>query len=249
VLGLGLLGGAAAGVWINHDPNDAATTGQQLAAEQARAFGAARAVWHSVPVDTLFPRTLTGRAAGPGGADRTWIRVGVTPAGDCADAFDPLLAKVLDPVGCERLLRATYTDATSSNVTTVGVLVTEAGATGMRSLHDRWNSQHLGARTDLIPRPVAFAGTDSSAFGDRQRVSWTVDVSADLPVVVYAVSGFADGREAAVPQPAAAATADGATSAPAQSGLGHDAQGLSDAVDARVREAADRLRAAATESP
>ncbi|MGY4936255.1 hypothetical protein ACWD7T_35310, partial [Streptomyces sp. 900116325] len=31
---------------------------------------------------------------------------------------DPLLLKTIRPVGCERLLRATYVDATSSSVTT-----------------------------------------------------------------------------------------------------------------------------------
>lgn len=204
----------------------------------ASAFGATRALWHSAPVDTLFPRTVKGRAAGPGGADRTWTRIGVAPESDCADAFDPLLAKVLAPAGCVRLLRATYTDATSTDVTTVGILVTRTDAATMLALHNRWNDEHLGSRTDLMPRPVAFAGTAASGFGDRQRASWTVDVSADLPVVVYAVSGFADGREIDVPQPASAASADGATSAPAQSGLGNAAEALSDAVDARVRKAA-----------
>jgi hypothetical protein len=246
VLGLGLLGGAAAGTWLTGGPEDRALSSQQ---QLAQSFAAARAVWHSVPVDTLFPPRIGGRAAGPGGADRTWIRVGVAAPGGCADAFDPLLAKVLAPVGCVRLLRATYTDATSSDVTTVGVVVTKADAAGMRSLGSRWNSQRLGDRTDLIPRPVAFPGTDAAAFGDRQRASWTVDISTDLPLIVFAVSGFADGRAVTAPQSAAQATAAGATTAPAQSGLGNDAQGLSDAVNTRARKAAAALGAAATEAP
>jgi hypothetical protein len=246
VLGLGVLGGAAAGAWISGGSADPAATARERAAQS---FSAARELWHSVPVDTLFPRTVTDRAAGPGGADRTWIRIGVSPAGGCADALDPLLAKVLAPIGCVRLLRATYTDATSSRVTTVGVLVTKTDAAGMRAMHDRWNSQHLGDRIDLIPRPVAFPGTDSAAFGDRQRGSWTVHVSADAPLIVYAVSGFADGRKISPPQPAAAATADGATTAPAESGLGFDAEGLANAVGARAGKAAAALGSAATEAP
>lgn len=245
VLGVGLLGGAAVGTWVSAAADRAATEREQ----SARAFAAARDVWHSTPVDTLFPPVVTARAAGPGGSARTWIRVGVAPAGGCADAFDPLLARVLAPVGCAKLLRATYTDATSTGVTTVGVLVTRTDAAGMRGLRGRWDSQRLGDRTDVVPRAAAFSGTDSAAFGDRQRVSWTVEVSADLPLIVYAVSGFADGRGVGAPQPAAAATADGAATVAAQSGLGFDAQGLADAVNARVRGAAESLGAATTGAP
>ncbi|WP_431945763.1 hypothetical protein [Actinacidiphila sp. bgisy167] len=240
VLGLGLLGGAGAGMWIDREP----VAPEPTAAEASRRdFALARGLWHSTPVDTLFPPTLHGKGLGPGGADRTWTRIGVAPAGDCQEAFDPLLAKVLRPAGCVKLLRATYTDATSSAVTTVGLLVTKADAPTMRGLHDRWSSERLGARRDLMPRPVAFPGTVSEGFGDRQRASWTVAVAADLPVVVYAVSGFADGREIALPQPAAAAVAEGATAAPAQAGLGHEADALADAVDRRARRAARSLTA------
>ncbi|WP_431960491.1 hypothetical protein [Actinacidiphila sp. bgisy160] len=243
VLGLGLLGGAGAGVWINHDP--AAPT--PTAAEASRRdFALARGLWHSTPVDTLFPPTLHGEGLGPGGAERTWTRIGVAPAGDCREAFDPLLARVLRPAGCVKLLRATYTDATSSAVTTVGLLVTKADAPTMRKLRDRWRTERLGARADLMPRPVAFPGTVSAGFGNRQRASWTVTVAADLPVVVYAVSGFADDREIAVPQPAASAVTAGATAAPAQAGLGHEADALADAVDSRAHSAARSLTAGPT---
>ncbi|MEU1538546.1 hypothetical protein ABZ461_10555 [Actinacidiphila glaucinigra] len=243
VLGLSLLGGAGAGVWINHDP--AAPT--PTAAEASRRdFALARGLWHSTPVDTLFPATLHGKGLGPGGAERTWTRIGVAPAGDCREAFDPLLAKVLRPAGCVKLLRATYADATSSAVTTVGLLVTKAEAPTMRKLHNRWISERLGSRGDLMPRPVAFPGTVADGFGDRQRASWTVTVAADLPVVVYAVSGFADGREIAVPQPAASAVSAGATTAPAQAGLGHEADALADAVADRARRAAGSLTATPT---
>lgn len=246
VLGLGLLGGAAVGALINHDPLVPAPTAAEASAS---AYGATRDLWHSTPVNTLFPPTVKGRAAGPGGSDRTWTRIGIAPASGCADAFDPLLAKLLAPIGCVRLLRATYADATSTDVTTVGILVTKSDAATMRALHDRWNDEHLGARTDLMPRPVAFAGTAASGFGDKQRASWTVAVSADLPVVVYAVTGFADAREITDPEPVDAATADGATTAAAEAGLGDTAQALSDEVYADVREAARKLTDPSTEPP
>ena len=65
------------------------------------------------PWTTSSPQTLEGMGAGPGGADRHWIRVAVAPDSNCRGAFDPLLSKALSPVGCSRLLRATYADETT----------------------------------------------------------------------------------------------------------------------------------------
>ncbi|MFE6285272.1 hypothetical protein [Streptomyces sp. NPDC057877] len=227
VLGLGLIGGAVTGSWL---------TGDSGAGGERGAFAAAADLWHSVPVDQLFPPTVRGDGAGPGGADRTWTRIAVAPDSDCARAFDPLLRKVLAPVGCERLLRATYTDATQSYVTTVGLLFTDADVDAMRSLDDRFTTENLDRRTDLVPRPYAAKGTVAADFGTEQRASWTVSVLTDAPVVVYAVSGWADGRTVDEPEPAEVARADGATSAPAQSGLGHEAQGLADRVERSLRK-------------
>ncbi|WRZ26120.1 hypothetical protein OHT59_37655 [Streptomyces sp. NBC_00243] len=237
VLGLGLIGGAVTGSWL---------TGDSSAGTDARSeFAAAGELWHSVPVDQLFPPTVQGEGAGPGGADRTWTRVAVAPDTGCADAFDPLLRKALAPVGCLRLLRATYTDATRSLVTTVGLLFTKADATAMTALQARFQKEGLDSRTDLMPRPYAAEGTVAAGFGDDQRASWTVSVLTDAPVVVYAVSGFADGRAVTDPQPAQDAMKSGATTAPAQAGLGHDAQGLADRVERGFRKTVT----SATEKP
>ncbi|WP_399883011.1 hypothetical protein ACGH7X_07995 [Streptomyces sp. BBFR51] len=227
VLGVGLLTGAVTGSWLAGDSGD----------EGARsAFTEAGDLWHSVPVDQLFPPTVEGKGAGPGGADRTWTRVAVAPDGECAGAFDRLLAKVLDPVGCSRLLRATYTDATQSHVTTVGLLFTKADAAAMTALAGRFEKEGLGRRADLMPLPYAAKDTVAADFGARQRASWTVSVLTDAPVVVYAVSGWADGRTVDEPEPAEEATESGATSAPAQAGLGHEAQGLADRVERALRK-------------
>ncbi|MEW2517593.1 hypothetical protein [Actinacidiphila alni] len=234
VLGVGLIGGAVAGSAINHKPR----TVPPPVNGSVEAFAAVRQVWRNTPVDALFPPTVSAKGAGPGGADRTWSRIGVAAPAGCTAAFDPLLQQVLAPAGCSKLLRATYVDSTSTTVTTVGLLVTAAESPTMRGLSSRWSSQHLGDRTDLLPRPVAFPGTAAASFGARQRGSWDVQVAADLPFVVYAVTGFADGR-AIDPQPADKATKPGATSVPAQAGLGYDATGLASAVD-------DRLHAAVT---
>ncbi|MEU8826915.1 hypothetical protein [Streptomyces sp. NPDC048636] len=222
ILGLGLLGGAAAGSWLDG--------GAEAPPSTADTYAHARTAWHTVPVDTLFPRTLHGAGEGPGGADRSWTRIAVAPDSSCGGGFDPLLGRALAPVGCKRLLRATYTDATSTNVTTVGLLIATSDAPGMRALHKRFATEKLDERTDLLPRPYAAKGTAAARFGDDQRASWHIRILTDVPAVVYSVSGFADGRKVTDPSPAEEAIDRGATTAPAQSGLGHDARALSDEI-------------------
>ncbi|MFC8197117.1 hypothetical protein ACFUTV_17175 [Streptomyces sp. NPDC057298] len=237
VLGLGLIGGAVTGSWLTGDSSGASG--------KPDAFTAAGDLWHSIPVDELFPPTVDGEGAGPGSADRTWTRIAVAPDSGCKDAFDPLLRKALAPAGCLRLLRATYTDATRSHVTTVGLLFTKADSAAMGVLHRRFEEQGLDRRRDLMPRPYAAKGTVAAGFGDAQRASWTLSVLTDAPVVAYAVSGFADGRAVGEPQPAEDAMKADATTTPAQAGLGHDAQGLADRVERSLRKTVN----SATEKP
>ncbi|WTW23774.1 hypothetical protein OHU89_11425 [Streptomyces sp. NBC_00019] len=236
VLGLGLIGGAATGSWL---------VGDSAAAGSGDNFAAAAGMWHSVPVDQLFPPTVQGQGAGPGGADRTWTRIAVAPDSGCKDAFDPLLRKALAPVGCERLLRATYTDATRSYVTTVGLLFTKADAAGMTALDTRFGKEKLGDRADLMPRTYAAKNTVAAGFGTKQRASWAVSVLTDAPVVAYAVSGWADGRTVDEPVPAEKAMESDATTDIAQAGLGHEAQGLADRIERGFRKTVS----SATEKP
>ncbi|MGW4029695.1 hypothetical protein ACWEFL_10270 [Streptomyces sp. NPDC004838] len=238
VLGLGMIGGAITAGWLIRDSS------AETAAETA--YGKGHTLWHTAPVDTLFPRTLKGDNAGPGRADRIWTRVAVAPDSDCATALAPLLVTTLKPVGCARVLRATYTDATSTNVTTVGMVFTEAEADDMKALKARFARESLAERPDLMPRAFPAEGTVAARFGDRQRASWAITVLTEAPVVLYAVSGFADGRPVADPQPAAAAQARGATSAPAQAGLGHEAKGLAEGIG---RTLTRTLTPPATEPP
>ncbi|KUJ66641.1 hypothetical protein ACZ90_34750 [Streptomyces albus subsp. albus] len=239
VLGLGLLGGAVAGSWLS-DGSD----GEPSAEER---YAQARGVWGNVPVDRLFPRILHGPGAGPGGADRTWTRIAVAPDSSCGGAFDPLLDRALSPVGCKRLLRATYTDATSSGVTTVGILVTKADAPRMRALRKRFSTERLDRRADLMPRPYAAKGTPAASFTDEQRATWQIDILTDMPAVVYSVTGFADGRKVADPRPAGAADRrtseapdDRTATMPARSGLAQDAQGVAAGIRGALRAAAAR---------
>ncbi|MGW8401044.1 hypothetical protein ACWGLP_30925 [Streptomyces lydicus] len=231
VLGIGLIGGAAAGSWLTGDSADAPPSPQE-------AFTKGHDVWHSTPVDTLFPRTVNGLGVGPGGADRTWTRIAIAPDSGCAGAYDPRLAQALATAGCARLLRATYVDATHSSLITVGAQTARTDPAGMMALNTRFSTKNLANRSDLMPLPYAPEGTPAAGFGRAQRASWTVRVLTDVPVIVYAVSGFADGRAVTEPQPAEAATRSGATTAPAESGLGHDAKDLADRVAADFRRAA-----------
>ncbi|MFE7133668.1 hypothetical protein ACFVIM_22700 [Streptomyces sp. NPDC057638] len=229
VLGLGLIGGAVTGGWL---------TGDSRADSAARTpYTEAGTLWHSVPVDVLFPRSLRGEDTGPGGADRVWTRVAVAPDSTCAAALEPGLVTTLAPVGCTRVVRATYTDATASHVTTVGLVFTAADAVDTVALNTRFTTKGLAERPALMPRAFAAPDTVAARFGDRQRASWMVKVLTDAPVVVFAVSGFADGRPVERPEPAVAARAKGATSAPAQAGLGHEAAGVAGSVERALRDA------------
>lgn len=234
VLGVGLLGGAGAGAALGG--------GSEQSAADAE-FDRIRSMWHTAEVDALFPPVMKGGSAGPGGSDRRWIRVAVAPDSDCTHAFDPKLTEAFAPAGCRRLVRATYADETTSSVTTVGLLFTRGDDTKMRALRKRFATENLTERTDLMPRPYAARGTVAAEFGDAQRASWTVRVLADAPVVVYAVTGFADGRTVSDPQPATEATDRGEMSAAAQAGLGHDAQGIADRVERALRQESEAATA------
>ncbi|WP_260462009.1 hypothetical protein [Streptomyces lateritius] len=226
VLGIGLIGGSLAGVWLA-----AAEPGKP--AEPA-GYTEAMGLWHNAPVDTLFPRTLPGPGAGPGAAARTWTRIVVAPDAPCTPAVlaEGLLA-TLRPLGCERVLRATYTDATASSVLTVGLVFTRADAQTQRTLGGTTGlTARLGAD---VPPALSGPGTVAARFGAAQRASWWLSAPADLPVVVTAVSGFADGRAVTGPQPADRAMAAGRTDATAQSGLGHEAKGITVRIERLLR--------------
>ncbi|MER6096322.1 hypothetical protein ABT154_10780 [Streptomyces sp. NPDC001728] len=230
VLGVGLIGGALAGTWL--------AAAEPGAPAEPPGYAEAKELWHNAPVDNLFPRTLVGSAAGPGGSARTWTRIVVAPDAACSPA---VLAKgllaALRPLGCERVLRATYTDATASSVITVGLVFTRADATAQRALGPGLTTR-LGAD---VPPALSGPGTVAARFGAPQRASWWLNAPADLPVVVTAVSGFADGRPVDRPQPAEAAMAKGRTDATAQSGLGHEAKGITVRLEKQLRATAEAM--------
>ncbi|MEU3401156.1 hypothetical protein AB0H40_31325, partial [Streptomyces filamentosus] len=228
VLGTGLIGGALAGVWL-------AASGGGRPAEPA-GYTLAKELWHNAPVDTLLPRTLTAPEAGPGPSARTWTRVVVAPDAPCTTAsLAPRLLAAVDPLGCERVLRATYTDATATSVLTVGLVFTRADVTAQRALGGRALAARLGQD---VPPALAGPGTVAAGFGPAQRTGWWATASTDLPVVVTAVSGFADGRAADRAVPADQAMKKGRADAVAQSGLGHEALGIAERLEKQLRTTA-----------
>ncbi|MFC9491037.1 hypothetical protein ACFTZM_33890, partial [Streptomyces hydrogenans] len=228
VLGIGLIGGALAGVWL-------AASGDGKPAEPP-GYAVAKELWHNAPVDTLFPRTLTAPQAGPGPSARTWTRVVVAPDAPCAAAsVAPKLLAALRPLGCERVLRATYTDATASSVLTVGLVFTRADVTAQRALDGRRLATRLGQD---VPPALPGPGTVAAGFGPAQRAGWWVAAPTDLPVVVTAVSGFADGRAVDRAVPADQAMKKDRADAVAQSGLGHEALGIAERLEKQLRTTA-----------
>ncbi|AYV26864.1 hypothetical protein ACFWB1_11950 [Streptomyces goshikiensis] len=205
LLGAGLLGGAGITGWREHR-----AAHRPLTADAA--YRKAGSLWRDTPVDTLFPPVLAGAAAGPGGSDRTWTRVALAPDAECAAALAPEWQSLLTETGagCTRVLRATYTDATRSSLIAVGLVFTPAPATAMAGLRER------------LTAPPAYG------FTDPQRAAWTATVLPEAPVVVYAVSAFADGRPLDKPLPAGDALKKDATGAVARAGLGHEAQAVAD---------------------
>lgn len=219
LLGSGLLAGAAATAWHEH-------RAAQRPLPPGAAYRQAASLWHTAPVDLLLPPLLEGPDSGPGGADRSWIRIALAPDADCAAALNPEWRAALTATGCTRVLRATYTDVTRSSLVTVGLVFTPADAPAMDGLRGR------------LPVPPAYE------YADSRRAAWTASVVAGAPAAVYAVSAFADGRTMGAPVPAEEAARQGATGVVAEAGLGHGAK----SVAARVERTLGTL-AAPTPTP
>ncbi|MFG2880176.1 hypothetical protein ACGFYU_35045 [Streptomyces sp. NPDC048337] len=207
LLGLGLLTGAGIDTWLEQR-----AAHRPLPADAV--YRKAASLWHTAPVDGLFPPVLAGQATGPGGSNRVWTRIALAPDADCPAALPPdwqgLLAST--GTGCTRVLRATYTDATRSSLITVGMVFTPADAPATAAL------------TARLTAPPAYG------FADAQRAAWTASVRAEAPVVVYTVSAFADGRPLDAPRPAEDLMKKEATGAVAQAGLGHEAKAVADRI-------------------
>jgi hypothetical protein len=155
--------------------------------------------WRVTPKTQIFPFSirykLSGQQFGTASAlTLTARRLEITRQSDCDRAVaDETLIRLLDRRGCEAVLRATYTDASSSLVLTVGVAVLHNGASATTVAHYLTRAAEQGAVTVRpILSPVQVGGTPAAAFGSSQRqISWAVSAG---PYLVVATVGYADGR-------------------------------------------------------
>lgn len=158
--------------------------------------------WRTTPKAKLFPARaryeLVGWPIGAAGslhllARRLWIARQATCA-RAADAGQKIVA-MLDHDGCLAVLRATYTDATSSMVLTVGVAVLGSENGAVSAAHFLTGGVAKGQgdiSRHLVLGPVPVPGTAAAAFDTSQRqLSWVVGAGSYL---VLATAGFADGR-------------------------------------------------------
>ena len=162
--------------------------------------------WRTTPKTGLFPSSVRYRFGGrPFGTTRritlTARRLGIAAQASCAKAVvaHPWLLAALRRDDCAAVLRATYADASSSLVLTVGIVVLRdsadaeaiagelvAGRTG------RTAAGRGGISRQLLLRPVHLSDTPAALFGLPQRqLTW---VRAAGSYVVAATVGFADGR-------------------------------------------------------
>ncbi len=164
--------------------------------------------WRTMPKTKLFPARVRYALTGPqvgltGSLSLTARRLGIARQEGCAKAAgvgrQALL--MLRHDGCQALLRATYTDATSSLVLTVGVAVLrgEGSAqsaarylTGGTALTDGAVASQGAVTKHEVLSPVQVPGTPAAEFSRRQRqLGWVVGSGSYL---VMATAGFADGR-------------------------------------------------------
>ncbi|MGJ3559121.1 hypothetical protein ACR6C2_10065 [Streptomyces sp. INA 01156] len=220
----GLIGGAVTGSWLAGTP--VRRVPQRLHRRQKPVA--------QRPGRPVVPPTVQGKGAGP-----------ATPTGSGPDSsgpgqrlrgrLRPPLRKLFAPLGCERLLRATYTDATQSHVTTVGLLFTEADAAGTAALADRVAKERLDRRTDLVPLPYP-----RRAPPPPTSVPGSVPPgrSPSSPTPPSSSTPSPAGPTAVPSRPAARPGRHGVRrhQRPAQAGLGHEARGLADRVERGLRK-------------
>lgn len=158
--------------------------------------------WRTTPKRKLFPARaryeLVGSPMGlPGSLPFVARRLGIARQATCESAAGTgsEVVAMLDHDGCRAVLRATYADASSSMVLTVGVAVLGSQYSALSAAHFLTGGVAKGAgdvSRHLVLRPVPVPGTAAAAFNTRERqLSWVVGAGSYL---VLATAGFADGR-------------------------------------------------------
>ncbi|MFC7467220.1 hypothetical protein ACFQVA_05775 [Actinomadura keratinilytica] len=150
----------SASAWSPAAPRTWLTGGDSAGA--ADRFTAGAALWHDAPVDRLFPPTVQGKKAGPGGADRTWTRIAVAPDSGCARASTrsspPSSNRPLRPPAPCHLHRRHPQRARHRRPP-----LHPRREQTMTDLRTRFRTENLDQRRDLMPRPYAAKGTPPKA--------------------------------------------------------------------------------------
>ncbi|GAA4604134.1 hypothetical protein GCM10023195_14020 [Actinoallomurus liliacearum] len=142
--------------------------------------------WRIRSAGEIFPPTVRN-ASGLQPA----YRIGIAQPTGCADALDAQVARTFIAQGCRAVLRATYTDASRTLLTTVGVVVMSDSdedkvETALRSLSEDGHNRY-GLRV------VPFPDTPAADWDDTRRQE-TAYRSGPMPYVILQVSGWVDGR-------------------------------------------------------
>ena len=198
VLGLAGLAVSAAGIAIQVLPRQFTATQQH----QIQAWEVASR-WQDLSAGQIFPATVSYslsaavlQDAVPLSLDA--LRVGIAPQSDCARGVtSTAVAAVLRRSGCQAVLRATYVDATSSYVLTIGIAVLPtpaAAAAASRGLaRIGLAAHHAGRAAPLAPgvSVVRFGGLAAVLYDYSRQIA--ANFSQGPYLVMYA-AGYADRR-------------------------------------------------------
>jgi hypothetical protein len=148
---------------------------------------ALRALWRTASANDLLPSTLSREGT------ETYVRLGVNPDETCAHLPTAFTA-ALTPAGCGRVLEATYIDRTQTVTATVGIVVLSGSIGDRLHVFQSWTADAYSTKDAMMPHVYPVAGTLAAQFSDAQRVTWQSAASTDGTYLVYAVTGFTDGR-------------------------------------------------------
>lgn len=143
--------------------------------------------WRNRTVAEIFPAAVGYEASGPA-ARGTAHRIGVAPPARCDQAFDKAIADVLAKHGCPTVMRATYLDASGTQITTVGIVRAQNGSAADDM---EFAAEHAGQGQGL--RALTFPGTAGAAFDDARRQRFST-LSNGSGYLLFRTSGWVDGR-------------------------------------------------------
>lgn len=191
---------------------------------------AVRAVWRTATVDQLLPASIKREGS------ETYIRLGINPDESCAK-LPAAFAGGLAPAKCAHVLSATYADRTQTVTATVGIVVTSGNDADRLRLFRAWTPDSNANNAAMMPHTYPVANTAAAQFTDAQRVAWQSQVSTDGTYLVYAVTGFTDGRSG--PDAPAIAAGSGSalsSSSPAVQVAGDLPAAIQDLLTARIQD-------------